>query len=704
MAETSAVIKLSATDDGATSTIEKVGGAATNSAGSTANLKKELRELQQQLATLDPNSKAFQDLSVRAGEVKDRINDASEAVRANAGNAFEGLSNNASLLGDRLLSLDFEGVSSAAKGLGSNIGRLDFKGLSTGIQQAGGAVLNLGKSLLFNPLFLIPALVIGLIAGLYKLKDSIPLVGAAFEAVGNVISAVTDGIKDFTDWIGLTDFAATEQLENAVGQRDGLLSDLDRQEKRAKAEARKNGRDIVAVEREYAEKRKQIYNSVISAAEAKIARGAQLNEQELKDLQDAKNGIYDIETAEINRAADQQEKAQEDAEKAAEDAARKAEQRAAEAQRKREQAAQKAEQARQQQLEKEKQINDFLEKANEERVKANLDAQEKELLELEKTFNDKLEVVKNNAELTNKLNAEYELQWQAIQDKYDQLELDKEKEKQAALLKIQKDAAAEKQAELDAYEEENFLAGETARSRELIAVRDSYFTKITELENNGLDASNLREEQRLKEQEINDKYDAEDLAKITALNEAKIAAQRALEDAKLAIASGAIDLAKALAGKNEKAANAIFLVEKALAIAQVVISTQREIAGYYSNPTWSLLPDGGLAIKTSMAAAAKIRAGLSIASIVATSISKFKGGGGSAASAGGGGGGGSMGGGLTMVSAAGGGGGGGVAQFNPLNTNFVNNRPNQVSQTYVLAGDVANAQEARNRVQDLARL
>ena len=222
MAETSAVIKLSATDDGATSTIEKVGGAATSSAGSTANLKKELRDLQQQLASLDPNSKAFQDLSVRAGEVKDRINDAAEAVRANAGNAFEGLGNNASLLGDRLLSLDFEGVSSAAKGLGSNIGRLDFKGLSTGIQQAGGSILNLGKSLLLNPLFLIPALIVGLIAGLYKLKDSIPLVGAAFEAIGNVISAVTDGIKDFTDWIGLTDFAATEQLENAVAQRDEI--------------------------------------------------------------------------------------------------------------------------------------------------------------------------------------------------------------------------------------------------------------------------------------------------------------------------------------------------------------------------------------------------------------------------------------------------------------------------------------------------
>ena len=178
MAETSAVIRLSATDDGATSTIEKVGGAATSSAGSTNNLKKELRELQQQLANLDPNSKAFQDLSIRAGQVKDQINDAAEAVRANAGNAFEGLSNNAGLLTDRLMNLDFEGVASAAQGLGSNIGRLDFKTLTGGVQQAGTAFLNLGKTLLMNPIFWIGAVIAAVIVYWDDLARAIGLTSA----------------------------------------------------------------------------------------------------------------------------------------------------------------------------------------------------------------------------------------------------------------------------------------------------------------------------------------------------------------------------------------------------------------------------------------------------------------------------------------------------------------------------------------------
>jgi hypothetical protein len=49
---------------------------------------------------------------------------------------------------------------------------------------------------------------------------------------------------------------------------------------------------------------------------------------------------------------------------------------------------------------------------------------------------------------------------------------------------------------------------------------------------------------------------------------------------------------------------------------------------------------------------------------------------------------------------------GGAPQFNPLASAFINNRPGQLgpSPAYVLAGDVTSAQEARNKVQDLARL
>jgi len=92
------------------------------------NLTAQLRVLKKELATLDPNSQKFQELALQAGEVKDRINDASEAMNANAGSAFERLGNNASLLKDRLLNMDLEGVTSSIKGFAGQISGLSFKG------------------------------------------------------------------------------------------------------------------------------------------------------------------------------------------------------------------------------------------------------------------------------------------------------------------------------------------------------------------------------------------------------------------------------------------------------------------------------------------------------------------------------------------------------------------------------------------------
>jgi hypothetical protein len=57
------------------------------------------------------------------------------------------------------------------------------------------------------------------------------------------------------------------------------------------------------------------------------------------------------------------------------------------------------------------------------------------------------------------------------------------------------------------------------------------------------------------------------------------------------------------------------------------------------------------------------------------------------------------------------GGGGGAdtgtqpAQFNPLASQFITNRPDQyLPRAYVLAGDVASQQEIRENVEDLSRI
>jgi hypothetical protein len=111
-------------------------------------------------------------------------------------------------------------------------------------------------------------------------------------------------------------------------------------------------------------------------------------------------------------------------------------------------------------------------------------------------------------------------------------------------------------------------------------------------------------------------------------NDAVIAAEESLAQAKLGAAKGLISSLTELAGENKKLANALFLVDKALAIGEIIVNTQKEISGYYANPLWKALPDGGIALASAAAAGAKIRAATSIGTIVASSISKFMGGGG----------------------------------------------------------------------------
>jgi hypothetical protein len=152
-------------------------------------------------------------------------------------------------------------------------------------------------------------------------------------------------------------------------------------------------------------------------------------------------------------------------------------------------------------------------------------------------------------------------------------------------------------------------------------------------------------------------------------------AEQTLVDAKRNALETGFNIANQFTGKNKALADTLFAIQKGVAIAQIVIDTQKEIAGYYSNPTWKLLPDGGLSLASAASAGAKIRAATSIASIGATTVGKFMGGGS-----------GSVGGST--------GGGGSVSSQPPRMDKFESNRPpmNPNQRVYVLEKDITDSQ------------
>jgi hypothetical protein len=148
--------------------LNQTADAAENTAKGFTSAKAELRALNNQLLTMDQTSDAFKKASARAAELKDNISDLGAEINANAGNAFEGLSNNVGLFGTRLMSLDLKGAGQALSGMGAAVGKIDFKTVK---DEVGGLVKGLGNlalSVVSNPFFLIA----GTLAAIaYNYKD-----------------------------------------------------------------------------------------------------------------------------------------------------------------------------------------------------------------------------------------------------------------------------------------------------------------------------------------------------------------------------------------------------------------------------------------------------------------------------------------------------------------------------------------------------
>jgi hypothetical protein len=165
--------------------LKSLGTAFDSADNSGKSLKVQLRELQQQLANTDPQTQKYRDLSKAAGELKDKIQDAAQAVGTQAGGAFEKVGGSLGLVTSRIASLDFEGAAEGAKLLAQNITEIKPGDIAKGVQGIGSAFASIGKALLTNPIFLIGA--------------SIAAAVVYAEELLSLIDGVTDADKELLD-------------------------------------------------------------------------------------------------------------------------------------------------------------------------------------------------------------------------------------------------------------------------------------------------------------------------------------------------------------------------------------------------------------------------------------------------------------------------------------------------------------------------
>jgi hypothetical protein len=178
--------------------------------GGIAAIKAELRDLQGQIANAG-DADTMTELAQKAGELKDQIKDANEQVAIFAtGSKFEAVSNSFGAIKGDLMSLDFEGASQKAAIFATTLGNIKpadisnaFKGLTSTIGSIGKAFTSLGTTLMANPMFLIAAVIAGIVAIVVVLMQKLGYLDPIIEAIGTAFDAVIEIIKQFGESLGI---------------------------------------------------------------------------------------------------------------------------------------------------------------------------------------------------------------------------------------------------------------------------------------------------------------------------------------------------------------------------------------------------------------------------------------------------------------------------------------------------------------------
>jgi hypothetical protein len=497
------------------------------------------------------------------------------------------------MIGQDLASLDFEGAAEKASTFQKTVGSLGkaditgaIKGLTKTVTTLGSTFVKLGVQILANPIFLLVAVITAIVAAIVVFLNKIGVLQKAIDFLMTPVNALIDGFKELTDWLGLTSYAAEENARKMEKANEKAFKSS---EKRTEAISDQYDIEIArakAAGKDTTDLELKKSKAITDAAKKRVA-DARKEYAELK-------GLSDKDSIERRKAL---RKRIEDENKIVKDGSKE---------RKLIEIADDAEQ-----------------KAKDDKAKEEAKAK---AAENAKAYAAGRAAIQKEIAAANKLVID-------SGKTQSQKEIDDTKAKYAALI-----------AEAKKYKQD-VTALEAARDLEINTIRKESANEFVKIEtkkatdivsglvNTRNQSLQIQAEGNMKAFEDQQKY-----------NEAVIAADESLAQAKLGAAKGLISGLTELAGENKKLANTLFLVDKALAIGEIIVNTQNEISGYYANPTWKLLPDGGLALASAAAAGAKIRAATSIGTIVASSISKFMGGGGASVqtpSAGAGGGGGS---------------------------------------------------------------
>lgn len=284
----------------------------------TKSLKAQLRETKAALAdATDPED--IIRLSREAGKLADQIGDANEAAAIFATESpFEAVGNSIGGVIGKLRNLDFKGAADQSKLLVSASKSITFKEGIQGVKDLGTTLINMGKSLLMNPIFLLGTAITLIIANFDKLKNAGGLIGDVFGAIGDAIQAVIDMGSDFLNFIGLID-SAQKSLEDLMKINDAYMANVSARYDLEIAKAKAAGKETTKIEKEKAEAILANQRTVLAETKKGYERGEIDTKEYAEKLQEiglatnkAQIDLINIQAAERQKANEKAKKAQEE--------------------------------------------------------------------------------------------------------------------------------------------------------------------------------------------------------------------------------------------------------------------------------------------------------------------------------------------------------------------------------------------------------
>lgn len=489
-----------------------------NYEGAAANLKKELRDLTRQLQNMSTTDPRFQEMTQRAGELKDQISDTNAVIKATAGTGIENLAGSIGTLG-QVGTAAFQGVEASMALMGvesENVSKTIMRmtallnlseafkalgGIGDSITQIRAGFVAFGTKAISAFQGMTTASKAFAVTGIGLLITLIGVLIANFDKLGSVFTASTYKAKQFEQSTREQAETARNAIEN-FAEYERTLKRLGNTEDEIQEKRRKRFKDAIDKTKKEIEASKAVYKEQLKnlkTVETFDKLGLNWTGRALfGDEEEAKSQRKRV--TELRGTLEKLKNDEFEFEKSIKDA-KKAKQE--EIKKENDERLKAVREKAQQELDE---LNGYIREATKQNREMIMSEEEKEIANIQEKYKRRIALAKKYGKDTKELEIAMlnEINDVKMQKENERIEIERKAREEANRLRIQQENEFSDQ--IEALQEQNYQNTLTDEEKEIQAVNDKYFELETKAAGNAEQLAIIEEAKMNELNDINLKY------------------------------------------------------------------------------------------------------------------------------------------------------------------------------------------------------